>query len=74
MADVVDHKNYKYVICKTKSKIPQKPLIGKTITVHIAKEASHGEKTFLSSSNACSGSTNFAAAIGWARANPDLST
>ncbi len=72
MADVVDHKNYKYVICKTESKIPQKPLIGKTITVHIAKEVSHGEKTILLGSNSSCGSTNFAATVQPARANSDL--
>src|SRR5689334_20927296 len=72
VADLVDHKNYKYVICKPDSRIIQKSRIGKTITVHIDKEVWHSEKTRLLGSNSCPHSTNLATARRQSRANANL--
>src|SRR5689334_4154498 len=72
VADLIHHKNYEYVICKSKSKITQKSLTSKTITVHIDKEVWHGEKTRFCSSNSRSHGTNLAADFQWAWPDPDL--
>ena len=63
VADRIDHKNYKYVICKTDSRITQKSETGKTITVHIDKEVWHDEKTWSCGFNSCPHGTNLAAAV-----------
>src|SRR5581483_384146 len=63
VADVVNHENYKYVICKADSRITQKSRLSKTITVHIDKEVWHGEKTRSCCSNPSPHSTNLAATV-----------
>ena len=63
VADLIDHKNYKYVIRKTDSRITQKSRKGKTISVHIVKEVWHGEKTRFLGSNSSPHSPNLATAV-----------
>lgn len=72
VTDLVKHKNYEYVICKTNSKITRKSQIGKTITVHIEKEVWHGEKTRSRCFDSSPHGTNFAATLKWSRTNPNL--